>query len=415
LKHTPDAAKQIDGAPDAPAKGPVQVTVYDPNNTAVPEVGVPVVFIEADGTVVGRPVTDTAGIATSEVHANATVTGVIPGTNGNETVMMTVTDVQPGDHIILGNSITSTSGSSTFTVSFPAYSGATGYYVVGPCSYTSTTALSIALNIYDYCKQSTMDILIIPYNAQALPIAYLEKPNVAYTPGGSTSVSGTYLLPGTFTAQYTNIDASITALNYTRYTPALEGYGTGASGTPANGMLTLSGQAFNAQSSTVQTRVSRGNNIQIVVQNMAGNATSYSMDGAATLLPWVGPVTPDFANHKLAVTVDTTGTSNDPLDLSYMMFNYSRTNGSAGTLPFRWYVLGHAAGDVTLPQLPIEVGDVMPQTTDTMGQVFVVLLESSSLTWDMVRAAPFDVISGLQTVPDTTTRLRESAYQPRGT
>lgn len=414
LKHTPDAAKQIDGAPDAPAHGPAQVTVYDPSNPAVPVVGVPVVFIEADGTVVGRPVTDTAGIATSSVHANATATAVIP--QNGETTMMTVTGVQPGDHIILGNSFSTSSGSAAFTVTYPAYSGATGYYVVGPCGYYGTTALSYAMTVYDYCKQSTMDIVIIAYNSSG-PIAYLEKPNVAYVAGGSASVSGTYLLPGTFNASYTNIDASLNTTNsfdYTRYTPAVDGFGTGNTGTPANGMLNLSGQAFNTQSSSVQTRITKGNNVGFVVQGMAGNATSYSMDVGATLLPFVGPVTPDFANHKLAVTVDTTGTSNDPVDLSYLLFSYNRPNGSAGTLQFRWYVLGNQAGDVTLPQLPIEVGDVMPQPTDNYTNVFVVLLESSALTWDMVRSAPFDTISGLQQI-DTTTRIRESAYQPRGT
>ncbi len=416
LKHTPDAAKQSDAAPDAPPPhGPVQVTVYDPNSQGTVVVGVPVVFIEADGTVVGRPLTDSTGVATSDVHANATATAVIAGAAGNPTTLMTVVGVQPNDKIILGNSVNSGSTmDGTFTINYPTYSGATSYNVVGPCgNYNAGNVTSYALTIYSNCKQSAMDILVVANNASNQPIAYLEKPNVPYTAGGSTFVSGTYLLPGTFNASYTNVDASIPNLSFNRQVPAgYAGYNSSTSGAPANGTVSLSGPAFNAQTSSVLTRIIRSSQQNIVYQNMAGNATTYAMDVGATLLPWIGPVTADFANGKVMVPVDTTGTTNDPLDLFYLMFNYGRPDGSGGNLSFRWYVIGQQPGDVTLPALPAEVGDVMPQATDTAGTTISVLVESTNLTWDQVRAAPFDEIATLGAPTDTTTRLRESAFFP---
>lgn len=411
LKHTPDATKQIDGAPDAPNHGPVTVTVYDFNNPGNVVTGVPVVFIEADGTVAAKPVTDTLGIATADVHPGASATAVITA-QGND-MIMTLADIRPGDHINLGpvTPFTSTTD-GTFTVSYPSYSGATYYDVVGPCGYyNAQTALSYAMTITTDCKQSAMDILVVANNASG-PIGYLEKPNVAYTPGGSTFVSGSYLLPATFSASYTNVDASVTGITFTRYVPARNGFTTVNSGTPANGTLSLNTLALNGQSSRVQTRASRPNELNNVFQNMAGNLTSYSMDMGATLLPWLNMPVVDLANKKVMIPVDTTGTTSDKPDVFVTSFSYSRTNGSAGTTSYRWFVIAPEAADITLPPLPADVGDVLPQSTDTLGTVLAVMDDTSTTTWDDARVNAVDFVDNITLVNDTTTRIRQSAYQP---
>jgi len=413
LKHTPDAAKQIDGPPDAPAHGPVQVTVYDFNNGGVVMAGVPVVFIEADGHLVGRPVTDTNGIATADVHFGATATAVMPASAG--ATMMTIVDLHPGDHINIGPS-TAFSGTQdgTFTVSYPSYSGATYYDVVGPCGYYSAgTALSYVMTIDTNCKQATMDILVVANNASG-PIAYLEKPNVAYTSGGSVFVSGTYLLPATFNANYTNVDASITGLTFTRYVPAMNGFTTVNSGTPANGTLSLSSLALNGQSSRVETRANKPNATNYVYQNMAGNVTTYALDVGATLLPWLGMPTVDFTTNKVTVPVDTTGTSSDKPDVFVASVGYSRSNGSGGTNTYRWFVIAPQPADVTLPTLPVEVGDVMPQATDTAGSTLSIMLDQSNTTWDDARVNAVDFVDNYYLVNDTTTQIRQSTFSPIG-
>lgn len=414
LKHTPDAAKQIDGAPDAPNHGLVTVTVYDLNNGGAVVTGVPVVFIEADGTVAAKPITDTLGIVTADVHPGATATAVI-AVQGQATTMMTVADIQPGDHINLGPVAPFTSTTDgTFTVSYPAYSGATYYDVVGPCSYYSAgSATSYTMTIDTYCKQSAMDIIIVANNASG-PIAYLEKPNVAYTAGGSTFVNGSYLLPATFNANYTNVDAAITGITFDRTVPALNGFVTVTSGTPANGTLSLSSLAINGQSSRVQTRATKPSANNYVYQNMLGNATSYSLDMGATLLPWLTMPVVDFANEKVMAAVDTTGTSADKPDVFVLSFSYSRSDGSGGTLSYRWFVIAPDAGEVTLPALPADVGDVMPQATDTVGSLFSVMLDTSTTTWNDARVNAVDFVDNVQLTNDTTTQIRQSVYQPLG-
>ena len=411
LKHTPDATKQIDGAPDAPNHGPVTVTVYDLNNGGGVLTGVPVVFIEADGTVVGKPVTDTLGIVTADVHPGASATAVITAQGGS--TMMTVVGIQPGDHINLGPAAPTTSTTDgTFTVNYPSYSGATYYDVVGPCGYFSNgTSLTYAMTITSDCKQSAMDILVVANNASG-PIAYLEKPNVAYTAGGSVFVGGTYLLPATFSANYTNVDASVTGISFTRYVPAQRGFTTVNSGTPANGTLSLNSLALNAQSSRVVTRATRPNENNYVYQNMTGNGTSYSMDMSATLLPWLNMPTVDLANHKVMIPVETAGTTSDKPDVFVTSFGYSRTNGSAGTTQYRWFVIAPEPADITLPELPADVGDVMPQATDTLGTVIAVMDDTSTTTWNDARVNAVDFVDNLQSVNDTTTQIRQSFYQP---
>lgn len=423
LKHTPDAAKQSDAAPDAPPPhGPVTVKVYDPSNAGTVAVGVPVVFIEANGTVVGRPLTDSNGVATSDVHANATATAVIAAATGSTTTLMTLEGVQPNDNIVLGpRASTASTTDGTFTVNFPSNSNANNYNIVGPCGSVNTgantgSATSYVMTITTDCKQSAMDILVIANNSSYQPIAYLEKPNVPYTAGGSTYVNGSYLLPGTFNANFTNVDASLTNLYFYRQAPAgYAGANSGISGTPANGMVSLSVPAFNAQTSEVVSRFNKGSLQNVVYQNMPGNTLTYDMDVGGTLLPFVGPVTADFANNKVSAPVDTTGTTSDPADMFLMSFNYSRPNGSGGTLSFQWAVIGPQGGDFTIPALPPEVGDVLPKVDDSIGiYSFAALVESSSLTWDMARLAPFDYTPLLNApaINDTTNRLRVSRFFP---
>jgi len=412
LRHTPDATKPIDGAPDAPNHGPVTVTLFDPSTPGTLVPNSPVVFIEADGTVAAKSTTDAVGIAKGDVHANATVTAIIiaQGT----TTMMTVEGVQPGDNILLGPSqVPPPNNAGTFTVSWPAYSGAASYNLVGPCDYPNVgNVTTYAMTVNDSCKQSTMDLIVVANNSANQAIAYLEKPNVAYTNGGSTFISGTFLPPGTFNSTYSNVDAGVTGISFTRYAPANTGYVSVASGTPANGTLSLTGLELNAQTSSVQTHVGKPMLSQDVYQNMPGNALTYTMDVGATLLPWIGPAMVDVANQKVTVTVDTTGTTNDKPDLFFTSFAYTRSNGSAGSTSFRWIVFAQDIGDVALPKIPADVADVMPQATDTAGTPIVVAFDSSApdVTWDAARAAPFDftIANNFPTRVDTTTRTRVS-------
>lgn len=407
-KHTPDAAPGIDAAPDAPSHGMVSVKVYDPNGAGTVVVGVPVVFIEADGTLVGHPTTDSNGVATADVHANASATSVV--TTQGETQMTTIVGLQPSDNIIMGTSLAS-SQDGTFAVSYPAMPGASSYEVVGPCGSYSGNGSAVTLTIYTYCKTATMDLIVVAEDQSGNPIGSIEKPNVAYTAGGTTAITGGYQAISTFNAGYTNVDPGITNISMNRTVPSNIGYGRGTSGTPANGSLQLSITDITGQTASVLSRATKDMSIDLLFDNIAGNTLTYSMDVGASLLPWISSVTPDLAAKKITVVTDTTGTTNDKPDLFYESLSYSRTDGNGNTTNYYWNIVGPTVGDVTLPALPPEIGDVLPKSTDSLGSSFTVELEMSTLTWDMIRPVVFDT---LQTLGGAGSgKIRESAYQPR--
>src|SRR5690242_16090055 len=98
----PDASMtHQDGAVDAPPS-PVTVTVYDLGSTGAVVPGVPVVFVNPNGTAVAHPVTDAQGKASAIVQTGATVT-VVYEPQPARYQLFTYQAVKPGDNIIVGN------------------------------------------------------------------------------------------------------------------------------------------------------------------------------------------------------------------------------------------------------------------------------------------------------------------------
>ena len=386
-------ASPDDAAPDAPTHGMVRVKVYDPANTGAVVTGVPVVFVEADGTQVGHPVTDPDGVVTADVHAGASATVVITTTSGTQ--MSTLLGLKPGDDIIFGPRNGDSTEAGTFTVSFQTYSGAASYVVYGPCGSTSTAGASATLDMATRCKQDTMDVLVVAMDVNGNPIAALQKTGVAFTAGGSTSVTGTYQFVSQFTASYTDVPAAVTSMNFSRAVPDDYGYSSFNSGTPSSGTFSASVPGPQGATALVTTNVSNNatGGQQTIAQQIQGNALTYGMDVGTTLLPWVGQPSLDLAAHKLVIPIDNAGTSGDAPDVFFGQAAYDR-----GVAPnqqhFSWLVIGATPGDVTLPTLPPEVGDVMPKPTDSALQPLAALAESDALSgYDVIRQDVFTLIN----------------------
>jgi hypothetical protein len=325
--------------------------------------------------------------------------------------MQTVTALVPGDTIVLGPTTPEQTTDGTFVVSFPAYGGAANYRVYGPCGSGFSTALSQPLTMYSDCKLATMDLQVIAFDQSGNALAYIDKPGVAYTASGTTTISGSYLPMSTFTASYTNIDAAITSISMNRTVPDGYGYGRGASGAPANGTYTATATGPQGTDATIQTRAINGRLTNVVIQKIPGNSLTYGLDVGATLLPWVGQPTFDIPSRRISVPITTTGTTMDEPDIFYADISYSRPVGPTST-SFSWLIFGPAAGDVTLPELPAVVGDVMPQAGDSVGFAFAASIEADTLNgWDAVRPDVYSAITNLLDAPHPAAmRIRESTY-----
>jgi hypothetical protein len=402
-----DGGSTDDAAPDAPTHGMVRVQVFDPNNTGVVVTGIPVVFVDPDGTQVGHPVTDQDGVASAEVHAGASATAVIPIEDGTE--LITLLGLKPGDDIILGPRRGTRTDAGNFTVSFATYPGATSYTVFGPCGGTGSTASPIVLSMYSDCKQDTMDLLVVAYDANSNPLASLTKTGVTFAAGGSTAVTGTYQGVSNFTASYTNIPVAVTNIDFTRELPDNNGFMQGASGVPASGTYSASIPAPQGGSARVVTNFeSTIDAQQTIEQAIQGSALTYGMDVGATLLPWLGMPALDVANHKISVPIDATGTSGDMPDVFFAEASYSRTVDTM-THTYQWLVLGPTPGDMVLPTMPAEVGDVMPKPDDANPFAAAFSIESDDIDgYDAIRQDIYTTVQSV-TIPlhPTATRTRQ--------
>jgi hypothetical protein len=396
-----------DAAADAPTHGMVRVKVFDPNDTGAVVTGVPVVFVEADDTLISHPVTDQDGVATADVHVGASATVVI--TTQGSTQMTTLLGLKPGDDIILGPRRGTPTDAGNFTVSFATFSGAASYTVYGPCGGTGTTTSPVVLPMQSDCKQDTMDLLVVAYDANNNPLASLTKTGVTFAAGGSTAITGTYQGVSTFTASYTNVPAAVTEIDYTRELPDDYGFTRGNSGVPSNGTFSSSVPAVQGGKALVLTNIATNMGAQQTLQqSIQGNALTYGMDVGATLLPWVGTPAVDIANHKITVAIDPTGTSGDMPDVFAAQTSYSRTVNQT-TERYAWLALGPTPGDIVLPTLPPEVGDVMPKPGDTLETTLAISLESDAIeSYDTIRQDIYTTVQSV-TIPihPMTTNTRE--------
>jgi hypothetical protein len=417
--HLPDAPP----APDAPARGTVHVTVLDPGGTGAPAVGANVVFIDPGGTLVKRVATDSAGKADAEVLPGASVTSVARINNTYQ--LQTIVAVKPGDDLVLGTRSQDFTSLGTFTVNYPPLGTPASYQVAGPCGLVFVSPpvagqpppTTATFTVSASCKQDPMEIIVSPNDVNGLPTAVISKTGVPFVANGSTTLTGNYQGIRTFTASYSNVNPIVTSMSLSRTVPDAFGIGSSMAvqSPTASQVINLTGvTGSNARLITRFSTASRS--FQDVRQNLSGSAVTYGLDAAANLLPWIDQPTLDVANHKLVVPLDMTGTSNARPDLFRVTATYRRTDMNQVTTSFSWTVFAPDAGDITLPTLPPEVGDVIPAATDTVGTVTAAMVDSDNVSgYDAIRNdlnAAFLLYGGSRP-PGTTLRFSSSPLQLR--
>ncbi|MCE9571826.1 MAG: hypothetical protein K8W52_01590 [Deltaproteobacteria bacterium] len=395
-------SNSYDSAPtiDANPRGLVKVTVLDPTGTGAPVTGVPVVFVEPDGTVAARVATDGQGKAQAEVLPGSSVTAVYT-VSTNEHAMHTITGAQIGDDIVITPQLNS-SPAGTFTVNFPPLSGATYYYVSTPCglSYAGLPANNqYVVTFYQFCKPATtMTVSVVGFTASGFG-GYLEKANVAVS-AGATTLTGSWQTGVNYSANFTNIPTEAAYLSHNRATPDVAGYSFGNSAQVTGPMMNLQFTAATGASAVATTRLQNTQYAQqqTIYQTIAGSALSYNLDVGANLLPWIGQPTLDVTTGVIKVATSGAGTG----DLFRVSAGYSRTTGNT-TEYYRWVVYSATATDITLPKLPAEVGDVNPKTGDVV----------QDYNWEAT-LGDSDVITGYDQVREHACQIYAASLTPYG-
>lgn len=410
-----DGSQAVDALPDAPhVRGTVTVHVVD--TTGAPRSGKHAVFIDTDATTTDV-VTDAAGMAQASVFPGASVTVVhviVLSPPPNITTLTTVTAIEPGDVItldvdaFLGHTTPlDTASAGTFTVSYPSYAGASSYTIYDPCGATAVTGTSKQLALQKGCAAATMDLLVVANNGGGAQLAWTQKAGVAFSSGGSTTITDTWHALGQVTAMYTNPTSGVGNIELDRYTPTMRGARAFQSADTAGATTSLAVtaplpahaamQAILNPCASTDTGCSNAAR-QIVTQVVDGTASTYSLDVGAQLLPWLGY--PVFAPATTTLSIPITGTQ--PIDLFAVDMLYVRNN----TDPYRWRIFGPAPlPTVQFPTLPASATDATIRTTDKMSDTHAYACESDAIAG--YRAAVADIYGALDTCissPDPATK-----------
>jgi hypothetical protein len=388
-----DSSTQIDApGPDADPHGPITVLVNQQSGPATPQPGVPVVFVNPGGTIVAEMPTGSDGKATATVLPGATVTAVYDAGTANVR-LETVRDVAPGDTIVIGPTSAGGSGggSGTFTVNVaddPA--GGLFYEVFGPCGSSTGTSpgsgapTPVSLFMSDGCKLDTMDLIAIARNSDKTAIGWQEKKGVPYVTSGSTDMNGAWQPLQSVTASYTNPPATLGQINVTESVPDMNGLqasgyaaGTDTRTITFNNMPTPSTVFFETNFYNTQ----QGGQQQMY-EVADGTKTTYSVDLATALLPWV-PF-PTFDPGTATITASAGGG-----DVLNVQVQFSRTINSA-LVTFTWDVWSPPADSITLPPMPTDLAQCTPVAGDSVNNASTNLYGADAITsWAQIRGQLF--------------------------
>jgi hypothetical protein len=371
--------------PDADPHGVVTVTVLNTDQSGTPVQGVPVVFFDPDGSMVGKMPSDAKGKASATVLPGANVTVVWPK-SATSYQIATIYDIKPGDDLVVGFRNPDSTEVGTLAVTVDPFNNASRYDIYGPCGQADANHV---LHFQASCKADTFDVYALAYDSSNALIGWNSKSNVALSSGSTKLDAAGWNFIGQFSAHYSNVPAAVTQITTTHTSGFPSGYAVATSpATPANGTLSLSMQAPGAGTyAWVSSSMQRGNNmgVQQIRQRVAGASTTYGLDVGANLLPWLDIPKVDAATQTVTTTTQDSGS----YDTYLVDTQYQRVvNGT--TISYEWILLGPTIGNFKYPALPSDVGNVNPQMTDKVGTVIALLIDDDGAGWDSVRAHIFD-------------------------
>lgn len=356
---TPDASSgSPDSAtsPDADARSTVHVHVIDLPGFGTPAVGIPVVFVDPDGTLVARVATDASGDAQADVLPGASATAVFSFSGGS--LMRTVRDLDAGRSVTIGSTL-NYPVTQTVNVTFASNPNATSYLLGGPCGEVYTTSNSVQMTSTDLCKQSTADLVVRGFDDAQNVVGFLVAPGISLNDGASVNIGGTWGFGVDMQASLTNLAGTVTSVNVQRCAPDLGGHCEAKTTVPAGNSAGTDIIGATSPNVDVLVRAYASNGAaQWVAQRIPGASASYGLDVGGTAGPWLGDPTLDLATAHVSVPFQGSGT----IDGVHVQISYHRASTNQD---FSWLVDLSTLGDFDLPTMPIEVGDVMPKAGDT--------------------------------------------------
>jgi hypothetical protein len=372
VRRLPDAPPPPDSNVDASDFGPVTLTVLQDDT---PQVGITVVFQNADNTLVAETTTGTDGKATAMMRTGGFVTAFNPFVTPQgvqETDLRTFAGVKPGDQLQLTADFGGSGTSIDVTVLLPVATGASEYRVSTNCQLDysipagggSGSGAPQATMQLSGCG-ATSNLLVTALGGNANVISSIYKPSVALANNGTIDLTqDTYVAAPDVTFSYTNMPAGagFVQANPIRAT---------ALGTIFFGFV---GAGVNGGAATFTTKVPTIPNALAVTLSSTNTgstyhligewgppASTYSLDYGASALPdFAGEPTLDITGHKIAWTNDGGGAQPDLVKVR----GFIRRQGQTSQF-WRWELAAPGTNQAVLPVLPAAQASFNPVEGDT--------------------------------------------------
>jgi hypothetical protein len=386
--------------PDGQTEATFNVTVtVHPGPAATDSGHYAVQFLDKAGNLITQTETTIDGTARALIEPGATVI-VIGGKSGHQDpknpklptgpggpyAVKAVLGLQPGDDIQLDLAAPEEStakASGKFTVAFAAKAGATKYLVTDACSggLVAVAAPPATFPMFKGCEKKKAAIVVAAYDDTGL-VGVASAKDVELKADGKLEKTSDWAAPATFAAQVAGIDATIDGVAIARWS-TIGLSNQLASAKPAGATLDASFAIATDTGAAVQTALTAGtDHRQFIVDSIAGDATSYHLDLATKLLPWLDAPTIKIeaaaAGSKTTIHAPARGTGT--YDLFEATAQLSRTvtvdqttkdsktmkettTHQSFPLDISWTVISDKAGDVVLPKLVGELAIYNPTAT----------------------------------------------------
>jgi hypothetical protein len=345
---TDSSADAFSGSP-----GPVTMTVQ---RDGAPDVGVPVVFQTAAGTVIATVMTDSSGVATAQIPQGGTVTVIQTTSN----VLSTYIGVTPPEQLTLVD-YSAVQPTQTVDVTAPTDPGANGYLFNyscgGPFPYSGPTNLPLACGAAEdvFVRAATTGNYIGAFVALDVPII-----------NHAMSITGSYMPMTSQTFTVTNsmttnvvfgaaIAGSHGLMGYRNgYVPVAGGSGSAS---------TTDGFVANGVNEAVVMRAyipATSNMFYQMVTSILPSTASFSLDLDSALLPIIASA-PSYNFAARKVVWQSSGGAHIP-DATFARLAVDRASQV-----WEWHVAApYVAGELALPALPVLAFDYNPQPGDSV-------------------------------------------------
>jgi hypothetical protein len=393
----PGAPDADPGAPDAtPELTAARVTVLTLARDGLPQTGAVVVFADPGDGRVTRRVTGADGTASAPIAPGASVTVVWTTLGGAR--LLTITDLEPGDDLVVGEprNRTDPSGGRDVMLSFFPYEtyGMRAYTRCSPTGQpVAANEVSALMRIHARCDApgANDDFLLVASVGTKKYVSWLldaPQAELQYLPGFSIVDDMAMTLAhlpddlGPLSAQR--------ALRRGGQPFLIQSAGILDAPVGAAKVNISLGRVVAGDDMEMRTTVTRASapTQSMSVRDLLAPNSSYGFDAAETFLPWLEPGGFDPATRRVAWSVS----ADTPFDLLLVDAHYRRGSGTSQR-DFSWRVVtSSSTAGVTLPALPAEiVGDILPAAGDLAWLVEGRIVEISDRTYrDLVPRIDLD-------------------------